>query len=163
MRRTALAHAFDCRAIGTDDRATRRRQPVGCGKLVTPPGRTRAPRHRDDRGTGHERHLAPSLTLPVDVSRRAARGLALDEAGGGCSAPRRRGGHVARADRPESIGTTLSALPASRSVGEAAVSPRSRNHSNRSRHIVPASAARKSADVVIAQQIARSLPTRVTS
>ena len=30
------------------------RRPVGCGKLVTPQGRTRAKRHRDDRGADHE-------------------------------------------------------------------------------------------------------------
>src|SRR5213080_5070880 len=36
------------------------RRGVGCGKLVKPPGRTRAPRHRGDRDAGHERQLAPS-------------------------------------------------------------------------------------------------------
>jgi len=66
------------------------------------PGRTR--RHRDDRGAGHERHPTLSPALPANVSDRAAREPALDEAYGRCNAPRQRRGRAPRAGRSESGG-----------------------------------------------------------
>ena len=45
---------------------------VGFTNLITPPGRTREPHHRDDRDAGHEPRPTPSPAPPADVSGAAA-------------------------------------------------------------------------------------------
>ena len=50
--------------------------PVGCGKLVTPPGRTRAPRHRDDRDSEPKRHPTPADATGGRVEQGGARASA---------------------------------------------------------------------------------------
>jgi hypothetical protein len=48
------------------------RQPVRCRNLVTPPGRTREPPHRDDRDAEHKPRPTPSPAPPADESGGAA-------------------------------------------------------------------------------------------
>ena len=45
---------------------------VGFNNLITPPGRTREPRHRDGRDDGHEPRATPCPAAPADVPGRAA-------------------------------------------------------------------------------------------
>jgi len=72
MRRTALAHAFDCRAIGTDDRATRRRQPSPLRKIghTLPRECSSMPRH--DKSVAPTHWSQCRLRRRVCVSLRAA-------------------------------------------------------------------------------------------